>query len=127
VQEEDVQFFTVFTNSVMDQDTEDCILLEVSAVLEEFEDCFSTAQPGVKFANLPPDVTPDQGNLNHNISLKSSSPQPFSHNSIHFSTAELDMLKKQLQDLIELGYIQPSSSSWRALVLFAKKKKDETL
>eukprot|EP00257_Ricinus_communis_P017204 XP_015575593.1 uncharacterized protein LOC107261376 [Ricinus communis] len=35
---------------------------------------------------------------------------------------ELQELKKQLEDLLEKGYIRPSISLWGALVLFVKKK-----
>ena len=36
--------------------------------------------------------------------------------------AELAELKKQLEDLIEKGFIRPSSLPWGAPVLFVKKK-----
>ena len=39
---------------------------------------------------------------------------------------ELAELKTQLQELIEKGFIQPSSSPWGCLAIFVKKK-DETL
>ena len=39
---------------------------------------------------------------------------------------ELAELKTQLQELIEKGFIQPSSSSWGCPAIFVKKK-DETL
>jgi len=35
---------------------------------------------------------------------------------------ELAELKKQLQELLDKGMIQPSASPWGALVLFARKK-----
>jgi len=35
---------------------------------------------------------------------------------------ELSELKKQLQELLDRGFIRPSVSSWGALVLFVKKK-----
>jgi hypothetical protein len=38
------------------------------------------------------------------------------------STAELDELKKQLQELTDLGFIRPSESPYGAPVLFVKKK-----
>jgi len=40
--------------------------------------------------------------------------------------AELKELKVQLEELLEKGYIQPSTSRWGAPVLFVKKK-DGTL
>jgi hypothetical protein len=39
---------------------------------------------------------------------------------------ELAELKIQLKDLLDKGYIRPSSSLWGCLALFVKKK-DETL
>ncbi|KAL0448846.1 UNVERIFIED_CONTAM: Transposon Ty3-G Gag-Pol polyprotein [Sesamum latifolium] len=35
---------------------------------------------------------------------------------------ELQELKKQLEELLEKGFIQPSTSPWGAPVLFVKKK-----
>ena len=40
--------------------------------------------------------------------------------------AELRELKTQLQELVDKGFIQPSTSPWGALVLFVRKK-DGTL
>ena len=40
--------------------------------------------------------------------------------------AELKELKEQLQELLEKGFIRPSTSPWGAPVLFVKKK-DGTL
>ena len=39
---------------------------------------------------------------------------------------ELQELRVQLQELLDKGFIRPSTSPWGALVLFAKKK-DKTL
>ena len=39
---------------------------------------------------------------------------------------ELQELKVQLHELLDRGFIRPSTSPWGALVLFAKKK-DKTL
>ena len=39
---------------------------------------------------------------------------------------ELQELKVQLQELLDRGFIRPSTSPWGALVLFVKKK-DKTL
>ncbi|GKD36001.1 hypothetical protein Tco_1251510, partial [Tanacetum coccineum] len=36
--------------------------------------------------------------------------------------SEIKELSVQLQELLEKGFIRPSSSSWGALVLFVKKK-----
>ena len=39
---------------------------------------------------------------------------------------ELQELKVQLQEILDKGFIRPSTSPWGALVLFSKKK-DKTL
>ena len=36
--------------------------------------------------------------------------------------SEIEELKVQLEELLKKGYIRPSVSSWRAPVLFVKKK-----
>jgi hypothetical protein len=38
------------------------------------------------------------------------------------SGPELVELKKQIDELIEKGYVRPSTSAWAALVLFVEKK-----
>ena len=42
------------------------------------------------------------------------------------ASAELQELKVQLQELLDIGFIRPSTSPWGAPVLFAKKN-DKTL
>ena len=51
---------------------------------------------------------------------------PISMTPHRIAPADLEELKVQLQDLFDRGFIRPSTSSWGALVLFAKKK-DKTL
>ena len=36
--------------------------------------------------------------------------------------AELQEFKVQLQELLDIGFIRPSASSWGSLMLFSKKK-----
>lgn len=52
--------------------------------------------------------------------------KPISIPPYHMDLAEIKELKEQLQDLLDKGFVQPSSSPWGALVLFVKKK-DESL
>ena len=47
---------------------------------------------------------------------------PIAKAPYRMAPAELAELKKQLEDLIEKGFIKPSSSPWGAPVLFLKKK-----
>ena len=51
---------------------------------------------------------------------------PISIPPYHMAPVELQELKKQLQELLDKGYIRPSVSPWGAPVLFVKKK-DGTL
>lgn len=48
--------------------------------------------------------------------------QPISKTPYKMSLAEMKELKVQLQDLLDKGFIRPSTSPWSALVLFVKKK-----
>ncbi|KAA0047082.1 pol protein [Cucumis melo var. makuwa] len=47
---------------------------------------------------------------------------PISRSPYRMATAELKVLKVQLQELLDKGFIQPSVSPWGAPVLFVKKK-----
>jgi hypothetical protein len=47
---------------------------------------------------------------------------PISNRAYQVSEPELVELKKQIDELLEKGYIRPSISSWAALVLFMEKK-----
>ena len=51
---------------------------------------------------------------------------PISMTPHRMAPIELQELKVQLQELLDKGFIRPSTSPWGALVLFAKKK-DKTL
>jgi hypothetical protein len=47
---------------------------------------------------------------------------PISKRQYRMLVEELKELKKQLTELLEVGYIRPSSSPWGASVLFVQKK-----
>jgi hypothetical protein len=47
---------------------------------------------------------------------------PISERAYRVSGPELVELKKQIDELLEKGYIRPSTSAWAALVLFVEKK-----
>jgi hypothetical protein len=47
---------------------------------------------------------------------------PISKRAYRVSELELVELKKQIDDLLEKGYIRPSTSPWAAPVLFVEKK-----
>ena len=52
---------------------------------------------------------------------------PISMTPHRMAPVVLQELKVQLQELLDKGFIRPSTSPWGSLVLFAKKKKDRTL
>ncbi|XP_048624125.1 uncharacterized protein LOC125592769 [Brassica napus] len=79
------------------------------AVVQEFEDVFAA----LKY--LPsPRSNPFTINLEPGAKLIAKAPY-------RMAPTELAELKKQLEDLMEKGFIKPSSSQWGAPVLFVKK------
>jgi hypothetical protein len=44
-----------------------------------------------------------------------------------YSPAEMELLEKRIAELLELGYIEPSTSPYGAPVLFVKKPRSEEL
>lgn len=87
--------------------------LAVQIVEHEFPDVFPD--------KLPPGLPPSRGELDHAIPLVPGA-QPVNKSPYRMSPLELDELKRQLQELLDLGFIQPSTSPWGAPVLFARKK-----
>ena len=47
---------------------------------------------------------------------------PISKTPYRMAPTEMLELKKQVQELEDLGFVRPSTSPWEALVLFVKKK-----
>jgi hypothetical protein len=84
-------------------------------VVCEFSDVFPEDLPG-----LPP-----ERDVEFVIELKPNT-APISRRSYRMPPNELAELKTQLQDLLEKGFIRPSSSSWGCPAIFVKKK-DQTL
>jgi hypothetical protein len=85
------------------------------AVVCEFPDVFPEDLPG-----LPP-----ERDVEFVIELKPGT-TPVSRRSYRMPPNELAELKTQLQDILEKGFIRPSSSPWGCPAIFVKKK-DETL
>jgi hypothetical protein len=85
------------------------------SVVCEFPDVFPEDLPG-----LPP-----KRDVEFVIELKPGT-APISRRSYRMPPNELAKLKTQLQDLLEKGFIQPSSSPWGCPAIFVKKK-DQTL
>jgi hypothetical protein len=91
--------------------------VDVTDVLDQFQDVLGgipETQP------MPPSRAVD-----HAIALEPGSAPP-NRGVIRLSQPELEELRRQLQELIDKGYIRPSVSPYGAPVLFARKK-DGTL
>ncbi|XP_074318774.1 uncharacterized protein LOC141655603 [Silene latifolia] len=80
-------------------------------VVREFADVFPEEIPGM----------PPHREVNFTIKLVSGV-GPISKAPYRMAPAELKELKDQLDELLEKGYIRPSSSPWGAPVLFVRKK-----
>ena len=78
----------------------------------EFPDVFLEDLPG-----LPPDRDVQFG-----IDLKPGT-APISRRAYRMPPKELAELKTQLQELIDKGFIQPSSSPWGCPAIFVKKER----
>jgi hypothetical protein len=84
---------------------------EAINIVSEFPDVFSEELPGM----------PPERKVEFAIELIPST-APISKRAYRVSRLELVELKKQVDELLEKGYIRPSTSSWAALVLFVEKK-----
>jgi hypothetical protein len=84
-------------------------------VVCEFSDVFPEDLPGL----------PSERDMEFVIELKPGT-TPISRRSYRMPPNELAELKTQLQDLLEKGFIRPSSSPWGCPAIFVKKK-DQTL
>ena len=84
-------------------------------VVREFPDVFPEDLPG-----LPP-----ERDVEFVIELQPGT-APISRRSYRMPPKELAELKTQLQDLLNKGFIRPSSSPWGCPAIFVKKK-DQTL
>ena len=91
------------------------VVQEEVPVVKDFPDVFPEELPG-----MPPDrdieflieQLPDTG--------------PISKRPYQMPANDLEEIKKQIKELLEKGYIRPSSSPWGAPVLLVEKK-DKTL
>ena len=85
--------------------------LDLPRVVCEYEDVFPYELPG-----LPPQRVVDFSiELHPGTSLISMTPH-------RMTPVELQELRVQPQELLDKGFIRPSTSPWGAPVLFAKKK-----
>ena len=80
-------------------------------VVREFPDVFPEDLPGI-----PPDRQ-----VEFQIDLVPGA-TPLAKAPYRLAPPEMQELSNQLQELLEKGFIRPSSSPWGALILFVKKK-----
>jgi hypothetical protein len=85
--------------------------LEDILVIRDYPDVFAEVTIG-----LPPDRE-----IEFTIDLMPGT-QPIHKAPYRMVPSELKVLKKQLEDLVDRGFIHPSVSPWGAPVLFVKKK-----
>jgi hypothetical protein len=95
-------------------DGKEANLIEDTRIVSEFPDVFPKELPG-----MPPECK-----VELSIQLIPGM-TPISKRAYRVSGPELVELKKQIDELLEKGYIRPSTSPWAAQVLFVEKK-DET-
>ena len=85
--------------------------LQSIPIVKEYADVFPDELPGI----------PPEREIDFSIDLLPGT-QPISVPPYRMAPAELKELKEQLKDLLEKGYIRPSTSPWGAPVLFVRKK-----
>src|SRR5437016_1445374 len=103
-----VRSATDYTMASIDKHTD----VNLKHILNEYKDVFPDDLP----IGLPP-----SREIDHRIELIPGSVPP-SRATYKMSPKELDELKRQLQELTDHGFIQPSKSPYGAPVLFVKKK-----
>ena len=96
--------------SVMSSSTEDLSMTDIPIVCE-FPEVFPEELPGM----------PVNREIEFSIEVAPGT-NPISKTPYRMAPAELKELKTQLQELLDKGFIRPSSSPWGAPVLFVKKK-----
>ncbi|GJY64927.1 putative nucleotidyltransferase, ribonuclease H [Tanacetum coccineum] len=90
--------------------------VEVPKVIERVLDEFKDVMPKEFPKKLPPRMKVD-----HTIKLETGS-KPLTKAPYRMPPPELDELRKQLMELLDLGYIRPSKAPYGAPVLFQRKK-----
>ena len=85
--------------------------IEDIRTVSEFPDVFPEELPGM----------PPERKVEFAIELIPGT-APISKRAYRVSGPELVELKKQIDELLEKGYIRPSTSPWAALILFMEKK-----
>jgi hypothetical protein len=94
------------------------------AIVQELQDILVVCEFPDVFPEDLPELPPER-DVEFVIELKPGT-TPISRRSYRMPPNELAELKTQLQDLLEKGFIRPSSSPWGCPAIFVKKK-DQTL
>jgi hypothetical protein len=92
-------------------DDKDSNPIEAIRIVSEFPDVFPEELPGM----------PPEREVEFAIELIPGT-APISKRAYRVSRPELVELKKQIDELLEKGYIRPSTSPWAVPVLFVEKK-----
>ena len=101
------------TADVTNTDTEHSLADGIASLREQYADIFEP----------PKGLPPDRG-IEHVIPTLPDAQPPFMR-MYRLSPAELAEVKSQVQDLLERGLIEPSTSAYGAPILFVKKKTGE--
>jgi hypothetical protein len=83
---------------------------EIDALVAEFADVFQT----------PTGMPPDRGDGGHRINVAADARPPFKP-AFRMNAEELAVLKTQITELLDKGWIRPSNSMYGAPILFVKK------
>ena len=108
-----VQDLFVCYSSMLPQGMEQSQHDKLQQFRQEYPEVFQDNLPG-----LPP-----HRDIHHIIDTGDA--EPINRPPYKMSPLELDELRKQLDELLALGFIQPSMSPWGAPVLFVRKKNGE--
>ncbi|GBG78411.1 hypothetical protein CBR_g26439 [Chara braunii] len=104
--------FVAYVRPVTEPKEEKPIDLAIAKLLEEFKDL---AEPPIGVVSRP---------IQHRIEIEPGSRTP--KGAVYrMSPRELEELRKQLDELLERGWIRPSSSPFEAPVLFVPRKEGE--
>ena len=91
----------------------DLLMEKIEAILKEFEDIFPK--------DLPLGLPPIHKGHEFKTDLKDNTP-PVHRRFYKLSPLELEEARKQIEYMLEHGFIRPSESPYGAPVLFAPKK-----